>query len=185
MPRVHARPSGFPKTYGLKRNRFLIGHTWLTYFSEHTGQAEYVRVQSKSPIKLNRSKKPSTRTIPRKEWCGKTSTNIFDRGNSGKKEKIIKRLTGESWKQFEFEPCYTCDNTSQFSYKSRVLHSIMVVRTCGGIFERGAPASLTTLLISVHMSTKKCNWRWILHNFVLLSGFYFKKLLLVLHLFGT
>ena len=51
--------------------------------------------------------------------------------------KIIKRFTGESLKQVEFEPCYTCEKTSQLSYKSRVLHSIMVVRACGGISERG------------------------------------------------
>ena len=109
MPQVHA--SGFPKNMALKRNYFLIGHRWLTYFSEHTGLAECVCVQSKSPIKVNRSKKPSTRTISRKEWQGKTSTKIFDLGISG--EKIIKRLIGESLKQFEFEPYYTCERTSQ------------------------------------------------------------------------
>ena len=65
----------------------------------------------------------------------KISTNIFDSGNS--EEKKNKRLTGESWKQFKFEPCNTCDKTSQLSYKSRVLHSILVVRACGGISERG------------------------------------------------
>ena len=31
----------------------------------------------------------------------------------------------------------TCEKTSQLSYKSRVLHSIMVVHACGGISERG------------------------------------------------
>ena len=75
MPRVHI--SGFPETYGLEEELFLIGYTWLPYFTKHTGQAKCVRVQSKSPIKLNRSKKPSTRTIPRKEWRGKNIHKHF------------------------------------------------------------------------------------------------------------
>ena len=145
----------------LKRNYFLIGHRWLPYFSEHTGQAECVRVQSKTPIKLNRSKKPSNRNIPTKEWSGENIHKHFWLRKFWRKTN--KRFTGESWKQFEFEPCYTCEKTSQLSYKSRVLHSIMVVRACGGIYERGAPAILTILLISVHMLTKICDWRWILH----------------------
>ena len=103
---------GFPK-YGFDEESFFIGHIWLPYFSEHTGQAQCVRVQSKTPIKIN----------------------TFDSGNS--EEKINNRFTGESWKQFKFEPCYTCEKTSQLSYKSRVLHSIMVVHACGGISERG------------------------------------------------
>ena len=104
------------------------------FFRAH-GQAECVRVQSKTPIKLNRSKKPSNRIVRGKSGTEKkTSTTTFVLGNSG---KIIKRLTGESWKQFEFEPFYTCEKTSQLSYKSKVLHSIMVVRACGGISERG------------------------------------------------
>ena len=81
MPRVHA--SGFPETHGLKRNYFLIGHRWLPYFSEHTGHIECIRVQSKSPIKTNRSKKPSNRVILRKGWRGEIFTNTFDFGNSG------------------------------------------------------------------------------------------------------
>ena len=75
MPRVHA--SGFPETYGFEEELFLIGHRWLPYFSEHTGQAECVRVQSKTPIKLNRSKKSSLRTIPRKEWSRKNIHKHF------------------------------------------------------------------------------------------------------------
>ena len=48
----------------------MIGHTWLPYFSEHTGQAEYVRGQSKIPIKFNRSKKPTKQNYSeeRVEW---------------------------------------------------------------------------------------------------------------------
>ena len=127
---------GFQITYGFEEELFLIGRRWLSYFSEHTGQTEYIRVQSKTPIKLNRNKKPSNRIIQKKKsGAEKTSTNTFGSGIS--EEKINKRFTGESWNQFEFEPCYNCEKTSQLSYKSRVLHSIMVVRACGGIFERG------------------------------------------------
>ena len=88
----------------------------------------------------------------------KTCTNIFDSGISG--EKIIKRLIGESWKQFKFEPYYTCEQTSQLSYKSRVPHSVMVVHACGVYSRGGPPAILTILHISVHMSTKICNWKY-------------------------
>ena len=84
----------------------------------------------------------------RLEW----KKNIFDSGIS--EEKINKRFTGESWKQFEFEPFYTCEKTSQLAYKSRVLHSIMVVRACGVYSRGGAPAILTILLIYIHLSTK-------------------------------
>ena len=79
------------------------------------------------------------------------------------KKKINKRCTGKSWKQYEFEPCYTCEKTSQLSYKSRVLHSIWLCALAGVNTRGGAPTILTILLISVHMSTKICNWRWILH----------------------
>ena len=151
----------FRKHLALRKNNFLIGHRWLPYFSEHTGQAECVRVQSKTPIKLNRSKKPSNRTIPRKEWSWENIQKHFWLRNFWR--KINKRFTGESWKQFEFEPCYTCEKTSQLSYKSRVLHSIWLCALAGVYTRGGAPAILTILLISVHMSTKICNWRWILH----------------------
>ena len=127
----------FRKHLALRKNKFLIGHRWLPHFSEHTGQAECIRVQSKTPIKFNRSKKPSNRNIPRKEWSGEIHKHFWLRNFWRKKEKINKRFTGKSWKQFTFEPCYTCEKTSQLSYKSRVLHSILVVRACGGIFERG------------------------------------------------
>ena len=86
-----------------------------------------------------------------KSGAEQTSTNTFDSGNS--EEKINKRFTGESWKQFEFEPCYTCEKTSQLSYESRVLHSIMVVHAYE-VYSRGAPAILTILLIYIHLSTK-------------------------------
>ena len=42
---------GFQNTYGFEEELFLIGRRWLSYFSEHTGQAKYVRVRSKAPIK--------------------------------------------------------------------------------------------------------------------------------------
>ena len=60
MPRVLA--SGFPETYGLKRNYFFIGHTWLPYFSKHKAQAKCVPVQSRSPIKSNKKQKAFNQT---------------------------------------------------------------------------------------------------------------------------
>ena len=133
MPQVHA--SGFPENIWLWRGIIF----WLVtdscpIFLSTRGKPNAIHVQSKTPIKLNRSKKPSHRTIPRKEWSGKTSTNTFNSGNS--EEKINKRFTGKSWKQFEFKTCYTCEKASQLFYKSRVLHSIMVVRACG-VYSRG------------------------------------------------
>ena len=82
----------FRKHLALRKNKFLIGHRWLPHFSEHTGQAECVRVQSKTPIKLNRSKKPSNRIVRGKSGTEKTSTNTFVSGNSGflNKQKVYR-----------------------------------------------------------------------------------------------
>ena len=64
----------------------------------------------------------------------KISTNIFESGISG--EKIIKRLTGESWKQFEFEPCYTCEKTSQLS-SSPGCYTPLWLCALAGVYSRG------------------------------------------------
>ena len=59
-----------------------------------------------------------------------------------------------------------------------MLHSILVVRACGAIFERGvAPAILTILLIKIHLLTKTMELEMDI-TFVFLSGFHFKKGLL-------
>ena len=60
--------------------------------------------------------------------------------------KNKQRFTGESWKQLTFELCYTCEKTSQLSYKSRVLHSIWLCALAGVYTRGGAPAILTICL---------------------------------------
>ena len=65
----------------------------------------------------------------------KISTNIFDSGISGKNNQKVKQVRAGS--NSSLNPVNTCEKTSQLSYKSRVLHSIMVVCACGGMFERG------------------------------------------------
>ena len=64
----------------------------------------------------------------------KISTNMFDTGISGKNIEKVKQVRAGSKSSLNL--VNTCEKTSQLSYKSRVLHSIMVVRACG-VYSRG------------------------------------------------
>jgi len=160
MPHVHA--SGFPETYGFEEELFFdwLQMASLFFLAHGASRMLTCTIQNSNQIKQKQNtfkQKYSEERVERR----KHTTNTFGSGIS--EEKINKRFTGESWKQFEFEPCYTCEKTSQLSYKSRVLHSIMVVRACGGISERGGSRNSHYFAYSVHTLTKICNWRWILH----------------------
>ena len=159
MPRVHA--SGFPETSGFEEELFFgLSQMAALFFRPHgASRMRTYTIQNSNQMKQKQKTFKQNYSEERAEWRNHPQTHLTQEIL----KKNNKRFTGESWKQFEFEPCYTCEKTSQLSYKSRVLHSIMVVRACGVYSRGGAPAILTILLISVHMSTKICNWRWILH----------------------
>ena len=138
----------------------MIGHRCLPQFSEHTGQAECVRVQSKSPIKFKQKQKNFHQNYSeeRVAWKKHPQTFLTEESLEKIQEKTFKRLRGESWKQFEFEPCYTCEKTSQLSYKSRVLHSIGCVRLRGYIREGGLPQFSLFCLFLYICRQKICNY---------------------------
>ena len=69
------------------------------------------------------------------EWIWKITT-IRDSGISGKSE----RFTGKI-RLFLGWTCYTCENTSLFSRKSRVLHTFKVCAPTGVYKRKGGPRS--------------------------------------------
>jgi len=75
---------------GLKKELYLIGHTWSPYFSEGTGKAICVLV---FPI-LQTEFKTFNQIVLRKERRAKILTNTFDSGTiSGNREgKILQRF---------------------------------------------------------------------------------------------
>ena len=103
----------------------------------------------KSPIKFTTAKLPSARIILRNEWSGfEKITTIRDSGVSGKKWKVYRQdpiLLG--W------TCYTCENTSLFSCKSRVLHTFRVCAPTGVYKMKGGPHSSHYFAFSKILST--------------------------------
>ena len=87
----------------------------LFFRAHRASRIRMCTIQNSNQIK-QQAKYLQTEIFRGKSGAEKTSTNTFDSGTSEeKKEKINKRFTGESWKQFEFKPRYTCEKTSQLS----------------------------------------------------------------------
>jgi len=115
----------------------LIGHIWHPYFSEHTGIAECVRVSKN----LQSNSQQQNNLRPELFWgmsgVDLKITTIRDSGISGYKSE---RFTGKT-RFFLGWTCYTCENTSLFSRKSRVLHTFEVCAPTGVYKRKGGPRS--------------------------------------------
>jgi len=129
-------------TYELNSLINLIGHIWHPYFSEHTGIAECVRVSKN----LQSNSQQQNNLRPELFWgmsgVDLKITTIRDSGISGYKSE---RFTGKT-RFFLGWTCYTCENTSLFSCKSRVLHTFGVCAPTGVYKMKGGPVVLTILL---------------------------------------
>ena len=128
-------------------NRLInsIGHIWHPYFSEHMGIAECLRVFQN----LQSNSQQQNDLQPELFW-GKSGvewklTNIQDSGISWTKWKVYRQDPNETCGC----TCYTCENTSLFSRKSRVLHTFWCVRLRGYTRQRGAPVVFIILLFNI------------------------------------
>ena len=146
------------------------------FFRAH-GDSRMRTCFQKSPIKFTTAKLPSTRIILRNEWSGFEKSQPF--ATLGYLEKS-ERFTGKI-RFFLGWTCYTCENTSLFSRKSRVLHTFEVCAPTGYTRERGGPVVLTILLFK-NIVDNWCVWRW---KYYLCSyqEFYQKSVTQVLHWF--
>ena len=137
------------ETYEWNRSINLIGHIWHPYFSEHTGIAECVRVSKN----LQSNSQQQNNLRPELFWgmsgVDLKITTIRDSGISGYKSE---RFTGKT-RFFLGWTCYTCENTSLFSCKSRVLHTFGVCAPTGVYKMRGAPRSSHYFAFSKILST--------------------------------
>ena len=114
------------------------------FFRAH-GISEWVRV---SKIKFTTAKWPSTRIILRKEWRGVKTfmtlefLGLSERFTLYRQDPILLGCT-----------CYTCENTSLFSCKSRVLHTFGVCAPTGVYKMKGGPRSSHYFAFSKVLST--------------------------------
>ena len=140
------------------RNRLinLIGHIWHPYFSEHTGMTECVRVSKN----LQSYSQQQNNLRPELFWgmsgVDLKITTIRDSGISGYKSE---RFTGKT-RFFLGWTCYTCENTSLFSCKSRVLHTFGVCAPTGVYKMKGGPRSSHYFAFSKNIVDNICVWRW-------------------------
>ena len=143
------------ETYGFEEELFFDYSQMVALFFQADGasQMRTCTIQNSNQIKQKQKTFNQNYFEERVAWK-KSPQTFLTQELLKKKEKINKRFTGKSWKQFTFEPCYTCEKTSQLSYKSRVLHSIWLCVLAGIYTRGGAPAILTILLIYIHLSTK-------------------------------
>jgi len=136
-------------TYELNSLINLIGHIWHPYFSEHTGIAECVRVSKN----LQSNSQQQNNLRPELFWgmsgVDLKITTIRDSGISGYKSE---RFTGKT-RFFLGWTCYTCENTSLFSRKSRVLHTFEVCAPTGVYKRKGGPRSSHYFAFSKVLST--------------------------------
>ena len=127
----------------------MIGHRWHPYFSEHTGIAECVRVSKN----LQSNSQQQNNLRPELFWgmsgVDLKITTIRDSGISGYKSE---RFTGKT-RFFLGWTCYTCENTSLFSRKSRVLHTFEVCAPTGVYKRKGGPRSSHYFAFSKILST--------------------------------
>ena len=101
----------------------------------------------------------STRIFGGKSGVEKISTNIFYSGNSGRNnQKVIQVRAGRN---LSLKLVNTCEKTSQLSWKSRVIHSIMLCVCLQGHIQEGGRSSLFFAYLCTYL-TKKINRRWIL-----------------------
>ena len=121
------------------------------FFRAH-GDSRMRTCFQKSPIKFTTAKLPSTRIILRNEWSGFEKSQPF--ATLGYLDKS-ERFTGKI-RFFLGWTCYTCENTSLFSRKSRVLHTFEVCAPMGYTRERGAPVVLTILLFQKYCRQFMC-----------------------------
>ena len=137
------------ETYEWNRSINLIGHIWHPYFSEHTGIAECVRVSKN----LQSNSQQQNNLRPELFWgmsgVDLKITTIRDSGISGYKSE---RFTGKT-RFFLGWTCYTCENTSLFSRKSRVLHTFEVCAPTGVYKRKGGPRSSHHFAFSKILST--------------------------------
>ena len=149
----------FRKHLALRKNKFWLVTDGCPIFPSTMGKPNAYVYNPKL-----QSNKTEAKNLQTELFRGKSGENIHKYFWLRKFWwKINKRFTGKSWKQFKFEPCYTCEETSQLSYKSRVLHSIMVVRACR-VYSRGGLPQFSLFCLFLYICRQKiCNWRWILH----------------------
>jgi len=118
------------------------------FFRAH-GDSRMRTCFQKSPIKFTTAKLPSTRIILRNEWSGFEKSQPF--ATLGYLEKS-ERFTGKI-RFFLGWTCYTCENTSLFSRKSRVLHTFEVCAPTGVYKRKGGPRSSHHFAFSKILST--------------------------------
>ena len=125
------------------------------FFRAH-GDSRMRTCFQKSPIKFTTAKLPSTRIILRNEWSGFEKSQPF--ATLGYLEKS-ERFTGKI-RFFLGWTCYTCENTSLFSRKSRVLHTFEVCAPTGVYKRKGGPRSSHHFAFSKNIVDNLCVWRW-------------------------
>ena len=118
------------------------------FFRAH-GDSRMRTCFQKSPIKFTTAKLPSTRIILRNEWSGFEKSQPF--ATLGYLDKS-ERFTGKI-RFFLGWTCYTCENTSLFSRKSRVLHTFEVCAPTGVYKRKGGPRSSHHFAFSKILST--------------------------------
>ena len=137
------------ETYEWYRSINLIGHIWHPYFSEHTGIAECVRVSKN----LQSKSQQQNYLLPELFW-GMSGVDLKKSqpfATLGYLEKS-ERFTGKI-RFFLGWTCYTCENTSLFSRKSRVLHTFEVCVPTGVYKRKGGPRSSHYFAFSKVLST--------------------------------
>ena len=94
----------------------------------------------------------STRIFGGKSGVEKISTNIFYSGNSGRNnQKVIQVRAGRN---LSLKLVNTCEKTSQLSWKSRVIHSIMLCVCLQGHIQEGGRSSLFFAYLCTYFDKK-------------------------------
>ena len=133
----------------------LIGHIWHPYFSEHTGKAECVRVSKN--LQSNSQQQNDLQPESSKEWVAwiEKSQPFETLGFLENSERFTDKT-----RFFLGCTCYTCENTSLFSCKSRVLHTFGVCAPTGVYKMKGGPRSSHYFAFSKNIVDNICVWRW-------------------------
>ena len=94
---------------------------------------------SNPPIKITKSKIPSTKIVLKKQCREKTIPHKHFWLWDTLEENIAEGWTVVSLRNWAYSLLYNCENTSQLSHKSRVLHTLNMCAY--GVYKRGGARS--------------------------------------------
>ena len=148
------RRLGFCGTRAEEINKFDWAHLASLFFRTHEDSRIHMCF-SNLQSKFTESKKPSTRIILRKQWRRVKPHKHSRLWNFWSQSR---RLYRKILTKIEVVPVKTCENTSHFSCKSRVLHAFWCVRLRRYTTRRGSV--ILTILLLQTVCRQICVWRW-------------------------